>query len=159
MSEWVFSGTLDLAGLQTRVEACRPRARFAILERIDAIDFPPPQDEPINVTNWPKGRLFDEAFELRWEQIGQEYRVILSGNGDLPALAAGLSEQPLPSGPDEVQAYYCWNETDARLGRTLDYRCVPGQGNVKLFVREFRDDYGRLVFWRYIQMERDGGEA
>jgi len=159
MSERVFSGTLDLTGLQTRVEACRPQARFAILERIDALDFPPPQEEPINVANWSKGRLFDEAFELRWEQIGQGYRVILVGNEDLSPLAAGLSEQHLPPGTDEVQAYYCWNERDARLGRTLDYRCVPGQGNVKLLVREFRDDHGRLVFWRYVKMERDGGEA
>jgi len=159
MSERVFSGTLNLAGLQTRVEACRPRARFAILERIDAIDFPPPQDEPIHAADWPKGRLFDETFELRWEQIGQEYRVVLSGNGDLSALAAGLIEQHLPPGTDEVQDYYCWNETDARLGRTLNYRCVPEKGNVKLSVREFRDDHGRLVFWRYVKMERDGGEA
>jgi hypothetical protein len=34
-----------------------------------------------------------------------------------------------------------------------------GQGDVKLLVREFRDDHGRLVFWRYVKMERDGGEA
>jgi len=158
MSERTFSVMLDLPGLQALVDGCRPRARFAILERIDAIDFPPPQEEPINVANWPKGRLFDEAFELRWEQIGQEYRVILSGNGNLSALAAGLSEQPLPTGPDEV-AYYCWKERDTRLGRTLNYRCVPGKGDVKLLVREFRNEHGRLVFWRYVKMERDGGEA
>ncbi len=158
MSEQVFSGTLDLNKLQALVEACRPRARFAILERIDAIDFPPPQEEPIRVAEWPKGRLFDEAFELRWEQMGQGYRVILSGSGDLSALADGLSEQPLPPCSDKVQVYYCWKETDARLGRTLNYRCVPGEGDVKLFVREFRDDHGRLVFWRYLKMERDGGE-
>jgi hypothetical protein len=158
MSERVFFGTLELSKLQALVEACRLQTRFAILERLDAIDFPPPQAEPIQIIEWPKGRLFDEAFELRWEEIGQEYRVILSGNGDLSALAAGLSEQPLPSGPDEV-AYHCWKERDTRLGRTLDYRCVPGKGDVKLSVREFRDDYGRLVFWRYVKMERDGGEA
>jgi hypothetical protein len=159
MSERVFFGTLDLTGLQTRVEACRPQTRFAVLERIDAIDFPPPQEEPINVANWSKGRLFDEAFELRWEQIGQEYHVILSGSGDLSALADGLSEQPLTPFADEVRAYYCWKETDARLGRTLNYRCVPGKGDVKLSVREFRDERGRLVFWRYLKMERDGGEG
>ncbi|MCR4407432.1 MAG: hypothetical protein NUW24_11010 [Anaerolineae bacterium] len=157
MSEQVFSGTLDLAGLQALIDACRQQARFSILERIDAIDFPPLQKEPINVAEWPKGRLFDEAFELRWEQIGAAYRVILAGTGDSPAPADGLSEHPLPVVTDELQAYYCWEETNARLGRTLDYRCVPGQGNVKLFVREFRDDHGRLVFWRYVKMERDGG--
>jgi len=159
MSERVFSGILGLSNLQALIETCRLQAHFAILERLDAIDFPPPRDEPINVADWPKGRLFNEAFELRWEQIEQEYRVVLSGNGDLSALAAGLIEQHLPPGADEVQDYYCWNERDARLGRTLNYRCVPGKGDVKLLVREFRDEHGRLVFWRYVKMERDGGEA
>jgi hypothetical protein len=159
MTERVFSGILDLNRLQALVEACRPQARFAILERVDAIDFPSPQKESISVAEWPKGRLFDEAFELRWEQIEQEYQVILSGSGDLSALADGLSEQPLTPFADEVRAYYCWKETDARLGRTLNYRCVPGKGDVKLSVREFRDERGRLVFWRYLKMERDGGEG
>jgi hypothetical protein len=158
MSERVFSGILELSSLQALVETCRPQARFAILERLDAIDFPPPQDESIQVAEWPKGQLFDETFELRWEQIGQGYRVILAGNENISSLANGLSEQHLLPVADEVQAYYCWNETDTRLGRTLNYRCVPGKGDVKLFVREFRDDHGRLVFWRYVKMERDGGE-
>lgn len=158
MNERVFSGTLDLTGLQALVDAYRPQARFAILERIDAIDFPSPQEEPIHVANWPKGRLFDEPFELRWEQVGENYRVILGGTGDLPVPADGLNEQPLPLMTDKLEAYYCWEETNARLGRTLDYRCVPGRGDVKLLVREFRDDHGRLVFWRYFRMERDGGE-
>ncbi len=158
MTERVFSGILDLNRLQALVEACRPQARFAILERVDAIDFPSPQKESISVAEWPKGRLFDEAFELRWEQIEQEYQVILSGSGDLSALADRLSEQPLTPFADEVP-YYCWKETDARLGRTLNYRCVPGKGDVKLSVREFRDERGRLVFWRYLKMERDGGEG
>lgn len=155
MKERVFTGTLDVAALQALVDACRPQTRFAILERIDAIDFPP-QSEPIGVGQWPKGRLFDESFELRWEQVGSAYRVILAGTGDFPA-PDGLREQELLPATDEMQAYYCWDEKNARLGRTLDYRCVPGQGNVKLFVREFRDDHGRLIFWRYCKMGRDGG--
>ena len=159
MSERIFSGALDSAGLQALVDALRLQARFAILERIDAIDFPPPQNEPIDVAGWPKGRIFDEPFELRWEQVGSHYRVILAGTGDFPVPADGLSEQTLPSVTEALPAYYyCWDETNPRLGRTLNYRCVPGQGDVKLFVREFRDDHGRLVFWRYVRMERDGGE-
>ncbi len=158
MKERVFSGTLDLAALQALVDTCRQQARFAILERMDAIDFPPPQSEPISVEEWPKGRLFDESFELRWEQDRSAYRVILAGTGTLSAPADGLREQSLPSVTDDLLPYYCWDEKDARLGRTLDYRCVPGQGTVKLFVREFRDNHGRLIFWRYVRMERDGGE-
>ncbi|MDZ7339615.1 MAG: hypothetical protein ONB30_13895 [candidate division KSB1 bacterium] len=156
MSERVFSGTLDLTTLQALVGTCRHQARFAILERVDAIDFPPPQSDPIDVDKWPKGRIFDESFELRWEQIGSAYRVVFAGTDNFPA-PNGFEEQSLSSLTDEVQSYYCWEEKNVRLGRTLDYRCVPGQGNVRLFVREFRDEHGRLVFWRYVKMERDGG--
>ena len=158
MTERVFSGVLDLARLQAIVDTWRRSARFAIVERIDAIDFPPPQSEPIDVGEWPKGRIFNEPFELRWERLGQEYRVIVAGEGDLPTVESGLSEQDLPSGTEELLSYYCWNETNPRLGCTLDYRCVPGKGDVKLTVREYRDDHGRLVFWRYVTMEREGGE-
>jgi hypothetical protein len=158
MTERVFSGTLDLTRLQAIVDALRHSARFAIVERIDAIDFPPPQTEPIDVREWPKGRIFDEPFELRWEQLGQEYRVIVAGEEDLPVVGSGLNEQDLQLGVSESPSYYCWNEKNPRLGRTLNYRCVPGKGDVKLTVREYRDDHGRLVFWRYVTMERDGGE-
>jgi len=158
MTERVFSGVLDLGGVQAIVDALRQSARFAIVERIDAIDFPPPQTEPINVGEWPKGRIFDEPFELRWEQAGQEYRVVVAGEGDLSAAISGLNEPELQLGVDELSSYYCWNETNPRLGRTLNYRCVPGRGDVKLTVREYRDDHGRLVFWRYFTMERDGGK-
>lgn len=157
MSEQVFSGTLDSAALQTLVDTYRQQARFAILERIDAIDFPPPQSEAIAVGQWSRGHIFDESFELRWEQVGAAYCVVLAGTGNF-APPNGLKEQSLSSVTDELQTYYCWDEKNPRLGRTLDYRCVPGQGNVRLVVREFRDDHGRLAFWRYVRMERDGGE-
>jgi hypothetical protein len=158
MTDRVFSGTLDLTRLQTLVDFLRHSAHFAILERIDAIDFPPPQSEPIDVREWPKGRIFDDPFDLQWEQCGQEYRVVIAGEGDFAAVGSGLNEQDLSLGAGDLLPYYCWNEINSRLGRTLDYRCVPGQGGVKLFVREYRDDHGRLAFWRYVKIERDGGE-
>ena len=157
MTERVFSGVLDLARLQAIVDALRQSVRFAIVERIDAIDFPPPQDKPIDVREWPKGRIFNEPFELRWEQSGQQYRVVVAGEKDLSAAISGLDEPEQQLGAGELSSYYCWNETNPRLGRTLDYRCVPGKGDVNLTVREYRDDHGRLVFWRYVTMERDGG--
>ncbi len=157
MTERVFSGVLDVAGLQAIVDALRQNARFAIVERIDAIDFPLPQCEPVDVQQWPKGRIFDEPFELRWEKDGGRYRVIATGEGDFPSLPGHLNELEQLSGRDEPCSYYCWKETDPRLGRTLSYRCVPGEGNVRLIVREYRDDHGRLTFWRYLRMEREGG--
>ncbi len=155
MIDRVFAGELRLAELQEAVNTLHRNARFCIVERIDDIDFAP-QSEPVDVSRWPKGRVFDDAFELRWEWFGQVYRVMLASAS--PAITiSGLEEQELKSRENSPVEYYCWNETNKRLGRTLDYRCVPGQGDVKLAVREYHDDHGRLVFWRYSEMSREGG--
>jgi hypothetical protein len=157
MINQVFAGALDSNRLQVLVDMMRVQARFAIVERIDAIDFPPPQTAPIEVSLWTKGRVFDESFELRWEHTDPDYVVILATENELPIAESQLVKSDLPLGTSEPAMYYCWNEENPRLGRTLDYRCVPGKGDVELTVREYRDNHGRLIFWRYSKMERDGG--
>jgi hypothetical protein len=154
MSDQVLVGTLEVGRLQAIVGSLRPRARFGILERLDAIDFPPPQADAVEVARWPKGRIFDQAFELRWEQLGQAYRAVLATETTDILPVAGLSEHALNFDAIESQAYYCWNERNARLGRTLGYRCAPGKGPLQLVVREYRDAHWRLVFWRYVELRR-----
>lgn len=156
MRDRIYAGDLDIATLETSVNALRLRASFAILERIDDIAFPIPAGEVIAVVQWPKGRLFAPGFELRWEQIGNVYRTILAtDDGSTPP--AGLTEEDilLPGEAAKDEKYYLWNESNPRLGHTLEYRCIPGKGNVKLAVREYRDDHGRLAFWRFVAMERE----
>ena len=155
MNDRVYTGMLDATALQAAVDTLRPRSRYGIVESLTGIDFPPPHGEPIDVTEWPKGRIFCEAFELRWERKDGGYRTVFASVGDqMPP--EGLVESDLQlQRPDEAMEYYCWNERNPRLGRTLDYRCVPGIGAVKLAVLEYRDDHGRSVFWRYTVMRRE----
>jgi hypothetical protein len=155
MDDEVYAGVLSADALQAAVDALRPQALYGIVESLTEIGFPPPHQQPLDVKTWPKGRIFCKAFELRWERIGNCYRTVFAGeNGWEPP--GGLAAQALEVHSKESTEYYCWKECDPRLGRTLDYRCVPGNGDVKLVVREYRDDYGRLVFWRYIEMKREG---
>jgi hypothetical protein len=155
MNVRVYTSELDAPTLLTAVETLRSQASYGIVESLTEIDFPPPAREPIDVTQWPKGRIFCQAFELRWEQVGGVYRTVFAGDeGQEPP--DGLVEQTLEAYSSDSIEYYCWNETNPRLSRTLDYRCVPGKEDVKLVVREYRDDHGRLVFWRYMKLKREG---
>lgn len=154
MNVQVYTGELDAPTLQTVLDALRSQAGYSIVESLTEIDFPPPDRESIDVALWPKGRVFCQAFELRWEQVNSVYRTVFAGEADQKP-STGLVEQTLEAYSSDSMEYYCWNETNPRLGRTLDYSCVPGQGNVKLLVREYRDNHGRLVFWRYIEMKRE----
>ena len=155
MMDKVYTGTLDATTLQAAVNALRSQVLYGIVESLTEIDFPPPHQEPIDVKAWPKGRVFCEAFELRWEQVGDDYQTIFAGeDGWEPP--GGLAAQALEVYSKDSTEYYCWNERNPCLGRTLGYRCVPGNGNVKLAVLEYRDDHGRLIFWRYTEMKRDG---
>ena len=153
MNDKVYINTLPAAALQVAVEALRPHAAYGIVENLTEIDFPPPQAEAIDISRWRKGRIFSPDFELRWERFEEGYRTILVTTNEQPPLPE-LSDSGLKLPSPEKIEYYCWRENDSRLGRTLDYRCVPGRGEVKLFVHEYRDDHGRLIFWRYVDMKR-----
>ncbi len=155
MSDQVCSGKLDVASIQSIVDTLSPSAPFGIVESITEIDFPPPNQERIDVTIWPKGRIFSQAFELRWELVDEDYHAIFAGKNEVKSPNGLTKIDDLQLNPPENQEYYCWDECNPRLSRTLDYRCVPAAGNVKLTVLEYRDDHGCLVFWRYAGMRRE----
>ena len=158
MKDIVYSGELDMGALQTVVDKLRSEARFGILENITDIDFPEPDQENIPVERWHKGRIFNECFELRWEQVNKTYRTVLAGEDRIKS-PEGLMACDTFDRPEQPSMYFCWNETNPRLGRTLNYRCVPGEGEVQLSVYEYRDDHGRLVFWRYTKLTRVGDKS
>ena len=158
MKDHVYSGELDMGALQTVVDKLRLDAEFGILENLTDIDFPTPNQEIIPVKRWSKGRIFNECFELRWEQLNGTYRTVLAGQDSISS-PEGLTACSTFDQPQLPSTYLCWNEKNPRLGRTLDYRCAPGEGEVQLFVYEYRDDRGRLVFWRYTKLTRVGDES
>ena len=155
MKDHVYSGELDMPTLQTVVDKLRLDSEFAILESVTDIEFPVPNQENIVVGEWNKGRIFDEIFEMRWEQLNGTYRTVLAGEENIKS-PEELTASDSFNRPEQPSIYFCWNETNPRLGRTLDYRCVPGKGEVQLSVYEYRDDRGRLVFWRYTKLARVG---
>lgn len=154
MKDKVYSGKLDTIMLQTAVNALRSRACYGIVENLIDIDFPLPHRETIDVTKWPKGRIFCKSFELHWEMSNGTYFTIFSADeGVEPPKGLEMAELQLEQNiPAE---YYCWNERDPRLSKTLNYRCAPGEGDVKISLLEYRDNHGRLVFWRYTAMQRE----
>jgi len=153
----IFAGDLNEKALQSLVDSWKETAQFAILECIDDLQFPRPT-EAISVNNWPKGRIFQEAFELRWEKLEEKFRVVFSSSElasqeKLPGLD-GIKDQ-VPRCSKTTATYYLWDETNTRLGHKLGYQCVTKteKQNVLLQVREYRDARGRLKFWRYLKME------
>lgn len=156
VKEIVYTGQITATALQDALEILRLKANYGIVESLTEIDFPSPQQETIEVTKWSKGRIFCETFELRWEKINEDYHTIFTAlEGVTPLDGLCKAELPLffPGKPVE---YYCWEEYNPRLSRTINYRCVPGKGRVKLVVLEYRDNYGRLIFWRYTEIKREG---
>jgi hypothetical protein len=154
----IFAGDLPKKALQDLVDTWCTKAQFAILERIDNLQFPLPTAEPVVVSDWTKGRIFGKAFELRWEKIDGDFRVIFSFEQISETALSGLGEikDRLSGCSVSEPTYYLWDESNTRLGHKLEYKCVKkikDDQNILLRVREYRDARGRLVFWRYLNME------
>ncbi len=156
MSLKVGIAKMDAEKLFEFVKRFRAEVPFAILESLDKVDFPGPSED-IEPTQWSKGRIFGQGLELYWEQKGSMYYVRLSRD----------DENPLPPEFDEVEGlsdlnsepiwYYLWGEDDVAIGGRLDYsRAIPGKGRARLGVIEYRDERGRLVFYRYFGLKREG---
>jgi hypothetical protein len=163
MKEEVYVADFDHVTLNQAIAVLREKARFAILERIDDIAFPKPAARPIEAEYWTKGKLFDSQFELRWELLDGKYRTIFSTEGEVPPpdQLKDNKERLDSSGWEHTEPwYFLWDEKNNRLGRTLNYECLEPSAkddkrNVMLSVREYRDERGRLVFWRYMEMQRE----
>ena len=152
MSEPAWIASLTGIQLAEWLKTPRTDAPFAILERIDTIDFPG-SDEAIVPEAWLKGRIFGPAFELRWELRGEVYHSRLIGDR---AVNAPFTAWP---GLTDAQALdvhcYVWGKDEMRIGRRLEYRTVPdGQGRLSLGRREFRRRRdGALIADRFTWMQ------
>lgn len=160
--------------LQKAIDAIRASANFAILESLTDISFPVPQAGEIELAEWNRGRLFAEAFELRWEKSGAGYRCSLAveENWQWPQAGFDLKKSFAPAdhflqdyfanADREEYSVYLWPETDSRLGRQLHYACLDAtrpktspnekSPNAKLQIKRYFDAHGRLIFWRYKSM-------
>ena len=154
MAVRIYAHVLTAEELKALVEKLRPRAPYAVVERVNDIDFPG-TDEPINPAAWDEGRIFGPNLELHWARKGGQFRAVLTreDNGDGEMLP---EVESLDQGYNrEEYAYYLWGEGDTRIGRKMDYRAIPGKGRAQLVVAEFYDERGDLRHWRYVRFQRE----
>lgn len=151
MMEQVWIADLTAQQLLEWLKPPRAEAPFAILERVDAIDFPH-MSETIAPEEWSQGRVFGPAFELRWECRGEVYHTRLTGERDP---GAPFNPWPMLQNSEMREAgSYLWGKDEARIGRQLRYRSLPaGNGRPRLVQREFRRrSDGSLVCVRLVGM-------
>ncbi|KAA0221424.1 hypothetical protein EDS67_28445 [candidate division KSB1 bacterium] len=171
----LFLGPAHSEELQKVIDAISASASFAILESLTDISFPAPQAGEIKLTEWERGRLFAEAFELRWEKTGEKFRCVLAAEKEdwkwpqadfelkksFTSADHFLQDYFADAGREEYSVYL-WPETDSRLGRQLHYACLDAtrpktspnekSPNAKLQIKRYFDAHGRLIFWRYKSM-------
>ena len=154
MGAKVYAADLTPDRLAKIATKLRLEAPFAILERIDDVEFPA-SDEQLAVGEWDKGWLFGPGLELRWERLGSVFRTVLTLTDDRDAPNDfGKPKETLPA--SEIRKYYLWGEDAPDIGRQLKYRALPAGGRAKLVIEEFRDPQSHaLLFYRYVELRRE----
>ncbi len=155
MSARVYTGEWPLGELTASISRLRAEAPFAILERPDQVDFPS-ASEAIEPADWPQGRLFGAQIELYWECEGSEYKVRLTFDGESAPPVKLNQVLALDGAEPEPVWYYLWGEDEIAVGGRLRYsRAIPGKGRGQLGIAEYRDEGGRLIFYRYLGLRRE----
>jgi hypothetical protein len=155
----VYTTELGANELTALIATLRGKAPFAILERPNKVDFPGPS-ETIEAAAWPVGRVFGKQIELHWARKGITYQVRLT-QVDEATPSPGFSKVLALNGPEpEPIWYYLWGEDEMAVGGRLNYsRAIPGQGRGQLGVVEYRDEEGRLIFYRYVGLKREANHG
>ena len=154
MSEKIWLAELTAEQLDPWLMPPRADFPFAVLERIDAIDFPAGA-EPIDPAAWTQGRIFGAAFELCWERRSEVFQVRVMGEPtSTPSEPFGLWNK---LGETQAKDGWCymWGEAEGRIGRELEYRAMPpGKGRPRLLRRELWSG-GKLVATRLAGMKME----
>lgn len=159
----IYTGPSQTEALQNAVTALREHTQFAILEHLTTIKFPKPEAQEISIQAWPKGRIFCADFELRWEKTEGEWRSLCAIvkkhklHEQIERLGFDPYDGMAESFPSDPKLFFLWDKENTRLGRRLEYECIPAAEDAQnrppqLQVKEYRDQYGFLVFWRYLEM-------
>ena len=137
---------------------------------ITKTDFPDPKNTDIDPEVYPKGRIFSDDFELRWEKRNGGYSCVLAVTTDCKWKPENLSHYFFETneianefsrgsgGVIEDYSVFLRLEKDPSLGRSLKYKCIQngstkGKLNPVLHLKRYRDARGQLIFWRYCKME------
>ncbi|MFQ5640696.1 MAG: hypothetical protein ACE5IR_22175 [bacterium] len=177
----IYVGPGDKTALEETIEALKKLdgQMFAVQESLTHICFPERAGIVADVEKWPKGRIFCDAFDFSWwlNETGFHSTLAVQIDADFPFDAEmqkrfHKSEKPLDafqsrtnldesgekaSKESTEEIIYLWAPDERRLGKPLEYESLGKQPsskkNVRLLVRKYFDQYGRLIFWRYRKME------
>ncbi len=150
----VYIQNLTEAALTELLAAHRPQLPFAIVERVDKIDFPA-SETPLLPAEWTQGRAFGPAVEVQWSAQGADFHTLWISD-DPPAEGWAMALD-LTRCEVQTQAYYLWGPDNIALGRSPEYRALPaGDGHPQLVVEEYLDaNNGVFVFARAVAMQRE----
>ena len=167
---FVYIGPNEGIKVKEAIALFREKAEFAILESLTKTDFPDPKNTDIDPEVYPKGRIFSDDFELRWEKRNGGYSCVLAVTTDCKWKPENLSDYFFETneianefsrgsgGVIEDYSVFLRLEKDPSLGRSLKYECIQngstkGKLNPVLHLKRYRDARGQLIFWRYCKME------
>lgn len=153
--QYVHAARLDGGGLDGLVAELRETADYVILEGPNEIAFPA-SDATITASDWQAGRVFNAHAELVWTQQDGGYDVRYVRAEDQPLPEAFEPVLSLAGCTATLTTCYLWGEDDIAIGGRLDYRAIlRGHGRPQLKIVEYRDEAGRLVFYRYAGLRRE----
>lgn len=128
-----------------------PSCRLSAVEVAEGIKLAV-YDNTITLTQWERGRIFCQAWELRWEGKRAVY------TGTNVALPGFVSGQDLSACARRRANYYLWGTRDGQrfielqIARELHYPTTTGN-RVKLVVAEWFDHSGEIVASRFAGLE------
>ena len=64
--------------------------------------------EPFN--RWERGRIFNEAGELRWEKIDHYFQTVYVGTDEIELPEPFSRDETLPLGEPAIHCYYLWGK-------------------------------------------------
>lgn len=157
MDPAIYTGDVTAEELSDLAAALRPEAPHTVVERVDSIGFPGP-DEALQSVAWDEGCIFGAGLELRWARQETGFRAVLTREDDGDGFGLTAAES-LAGYERREHTYYLWGEDDIRIGRQLRYGSIPDKGRAQLVVAEFYDEAGELRHWRYIRFQREEDNA
>lgn len=130
-------------------------------------------DAKIEFNLWERGRIFCEAFELRWEKMDGQFHVVLCGEPLPIENFSTVKEINLSEIKQRHQAYYLWGKKltkdelvlvgspstehvflEMQIPRILKYPVSSQAQRVRVKVCEyFQPDNGKLVYYRFLGLE------
>jgi len=154
MSEKIWLAELTAEQLAEWLKPPRTQTPFAVLERIDAIDFPA-SGETIKPALWERGRVFGAALELRWEKRGGKFWARVMGEpASAPAAPFEIWDR---LGPTQAQDNwrFMWGEAEGRIGRELEYRAMPPGGKRPCVLQRELWSGTKLLATRLVEMKME----